>query len=186
MTDEVDDLEALRVNTETGDRLDAVKQDDVSSGEENPEDDKEQETVSEPAASDTTSETKDEEDSSDPTSTDEGVPSGTLQNNHPSSGEVDEKLLTALDAALDDLEGNDRALHIWDGNLAAVVTVLDSKPEWRKQVISEIDARTQADVDIDSQSEFLSHLLRVGLDEVAPEAMDALRETKKQRALRKL
>lgn len=186
MTEEADDLEALRVSTETGDRLDAVNQDDAAPGEKNPEDDKEQETPSESAASDTASETEDEGDSSGPISTDEGVPSGTLQNNHRSSGEVEKALVTALDAALDDLEGNDRALHIWDGNLAAVVTVLDSNPELRKQVIAQIGARTQADVDIDSQSEFLSHLLRVGLDEVAPEAMDALRETRKQRALREL
>jgi|GEM_PF-6791848 len=186
MTEEADDLETLRVSTETGDRLDEVEQDDASSGEENLEDNEEQETPGETAAPDTASETEDEDENPGLTKADEDNPSMAEQNSLPADRDVDEQLVTALDAAIDDLEGNDRALHIWDGNLAAVVTVLDSNPELRKQVVTEIDTRTEADVDITSQSELLSYLLRVGLDEVAPEAMDALREARKQRALREL
>jgi hypothetical protein len=185
MTEEADDLEALRVSTETGDRLDAVNSNDDSPDKETSADDKEQETACETSASDTALETGDDGDSPGLIPADEGTPSEIVRKDHYPSRDGEE-LETVLDDALDDLEGNDRALHIWDGNLAAVIGVLESKPELKKQVISEIDARTKADVDIDSQSEFLSHLLRVGLEEVAPKAMDALRETKKQRAVRNM
>lgn len=181
MTDDRDEIEELRQGTEMGDRLD-------SAGSEGHPTENEQE-GDESTPTDETATTNDSTSSEssitaeDPSS----EQSEREQREKESSSEaVEEDLVVAIDNAFDNLEENDRALHIWNEDLAAVFAVLKERPGRKEQLIEKLDEQSQGNVEVGSQSELLGYILWVGLNEVDPRLVEALREAKTRRVRREV
>lgn len=191
MTADEDELESLRANTTKGDRLDEADGDDDTAGETSTEQEDQRQSSDAAGAGNSDSTVNDEEEApggSGPDNNggeqgDAGAASGSVEIPTLGVEKSEDALVTVINQAFDELEGNDHGLHVWDGDLAALVAVLEAHPELNEEVIAALDERTETTVEIESQSEFLSCVLRVGFDEVAPGLMSALREARKQRLL---
>jgi len=191
MTADEDELESLREKTNTGDRLDEADGDDDTDGEASAELEDQQENSADAGAEESGSTVNDEGETPGGSRSDNnggeqggaGAVSGSAELTTRGTEEGEDALVSAINEVFDGLEGNDRGLHVWDGDLAALVAVLEEYPELNEEVIAALDERTETTVEIESQSEFLSCVLRVGFDEVAPGLVSALREARKQRLL---
>lgn len=191
MTEQTD-LESLREKTETGDRLDvdAVAPDEADQQESSSEEDAGDETAAADGEADAESKRDGaaDFDAGDDAGlqTEGSSTSSSGQNEGRTEEKLDTEMLSEIDGILDDLDGNDPALHIWDEGLAALVVVLEDNPELEAAVVEELDERLETTVDGESQSQLLSAVLRVGFQEIVPELVDAVKEARKRRLLREL
>ncbi|MFC6875268.1 hypothetical protein [Halobellus marinus] len=181
MTDDQDEIEELRQGTEMGDRL-------ASAGSEGRPAENEQEGEDTTPTGETA--TTNDSTSGEGSITAEDLSSEqteTEQQERESNSEaVEEDLVVAIDNAFDNLEENDRALHIWNEDLAAVFAVLKERPGRKEQLAEKLDEQSQGNVEVGSQSELLGYILWVGLKEIEPGLVEALREAKTRRVRREL
>jgi hypothetical protein len=191
MTAEEDELESLRAKTSTGDRLDEAGAGDDAAEEASVEQEANQESSDDVGARTPDSRESDENETPGGSRPDDNggeqreadAVSGSAEITTLGVEKSEDALVTAINDAFDELEGNDRGLHVWDGDLAALVAVLEANADLKQEVIAALNDQTETTMEIDSQSMFLSCVLRVGFAEVAPELMSALWEARKQRLL---
>ncbi|WP_435186721.1 hypothetical protein [Halobellus sp. EA9] len=184
MTDD-DELAELRVRTDTGDRLDTVN---------DREGDEVDDSGSETDSDETPESNTGKKSAMDPSEgQNKGLDGGSDTDASPveeassdSNAKDEDPLVATIDAKIDELEGPETGVHIWGEHLAATIAVIESDPELKEEVIASLESRRGTEIDVESQSEFLGHILHVGLEEVAPDVVAALREATKQRALREL
>lgn len=94
------------------------------------------------------------------------------------------ELVDALDAALDELEGNDKVVSVWDREFAAALYVLEEQPDIVEASHEDLrEVLGEQNDEGDSRSDLIRIFLRAGLEEIAPELNQALREALKRRAV---
>ncbi|WP_246988412.1 DUF1980 domain-containing protein [Halorientalis marina] len=94
------------------------------------------------------------------------------------------ELMDALDARLEDLEGNDKVISVWDEQFAAVLDTLEEHPDIVGSTSNDLqEALSVQPEESNSQSEIVRIILYAGLNEVAPDVTSALEEVIKRRAV---
>jgi uncharacterized protein YpuA (DUF1002 family) len=102
--------------------------------------------------------------------------------------EAQHELASAIQSELEAIDDGDRqkTLSAWDGPLAALMTTLEDRPDDLEQVVQGIERELDVGLEDPKRSEILALLMRVGLQETAPDLADALRDAVQEHATRGL
>lgn len=102
--------------------------------------------------------------------------------------EAQRELAQAIQEALEEIEDGDqqKTLSAWDGPLAALMIALDERPDDFERIVTGIEREHGIDIEDPKRSEVLAQLMRVGLQETAPDVAEALRDAVQEHATRSL
>jgi len=102
--------------------------------------------------------------------------------------EAQRELARAIRQELEVIDEGDRqkTLSAWDGPLAALMATLEERPEDLDRVIEGVERELGITLDDPKRSRILALLMRVGLQQTAPDLADALRDAVQEHATREL
>jgi hypothetical protein len=105
------------------------------------------------------------------------------------AGEEEKREFVAdIVAELEEIDRGDqqKTVSVWDGHLAALIRALESNPEQMEDVGHALQQRLDVDEGEADRSEILRLALRLGLEEAAPEVVEALRDAVREQATKGL